>query len=392
MFVRKATSRLSWAVFLLFLLAACAASSAAQDTSPAMPTGKTIPQKSGWYELPETQLAPHCPSDPAIQGTSGCKSVIEAWNGGIADTKRNRLIIWGGGHNDYFGNEVYALDLNNLTMSRLNDPSPVTNLASCPEAYSDGRPSSRHTYNGLAYMSRLDKMFIYGGGKSDCGFLSTGTWTLDVDRLQWASMDPHDGDTPANTPGVVADYDPNSGVVFLSDRTNFLRYDPVKNTYTRLHSLPDVDYHLTGVIDSGRKLFFMMGGPGQLWVIDIKPGSKYAPQDWSHATHGCDALSKAPYPGLAYVPERQVIVGWAGGDTVYVFNPDTKTCTSETYPGGPGPAQPNGTLGRFRYFPALGVFSIVNDWKQNAFTLRLSSSAGRLKSDGENQLASATVQ
>jgi len=44
----------------------------------------------------------------------------------FADTKSNRLIIWGGGHGDYFGNEVYGLDLNNMTMSRLTEPSPVT--------------------------------------------------------------------------------------------------------------------------------------------------------------------------------------------------------------------------------------------------------------------------
>jgi hypothetical protein len=370
----KALSKSSGVVFLLVLLTAHAVSSAAQNT-PAMPPVKTIPQRSGWYEIPETQLAPHCPSDPVIQGNSGCRAVITAWSGGIADTKRNRLIIWGGGHADYFGNEVYALDLNNLTIVRLNDPSPITNLASCPEAYPDGRPSARHTYNSLAYISGQDRMFAYGGGKSACGFLSRGTWTLGLDQLQWTSMDPHRGDTPANTPGVVADYDPNSGMVFLSDGADFFRYDPVKNSYTSLHPLRDVDYHLSGVIDSKRKLFLMMGGPGQLWVIDIKPGSKYIPQDWSHATHGCDALLKAPYPGLAYEPERQSIVGWAGGDTVYIFNPDTKTCTPETYSGGPGSAQPNGTMGRFRYFPALGVFSVVNDWKQNAFTLRLSQAA-----------------
>ncbi len=97
----------------------------------------------------------------AVQGDTGCSAVITAWNGAIADTRRNRLIIWGGGHSDYYGNEVYALDLNNMTMSRLTDPSLVTNVKSCPEAYDDGRPSARHTYNGLAYITAQDKMFVY---------------------------------------------------------------------------------------------------------------------------------------------------------------------------------------------------------------------------------------
>jgi hypothetical protein len=284
---------------------------------------------------------------------------------------RNRLIIWGGGHNDYYGNEVYALDLNNMTMSRLTDPSPVTNVKNCPEAYDDGRPSARHTYNGLAYLAALDKMFLYGGSKANCGFMSAGTWTFDLRKMEWRNMDPHGGDSAASNPGAIAEYDPYRGMVFLSDLANLFLYDPAKNSYARLQVLSGVDYHLSGVIDPETRLFFMIGGPGQLWAIDIAAGSKFALQDWSHKVTGCERLLHAPSPGLAYDPDQRVIAGWTGGDSVYLFHSDTHTCTAETYPGGPGPAQPNGTFGRFRYFPRLGVFALVNDWKQNAFLLRL---------------------
>jgi len=40
---------------------------------------------------------------------------------------------------------------------------------------------------------------------------------------------------------------------------------------------------------------------------------------------------------------------------------------------GPGNQQPNGTYGRFDYFPGLGVFALVNDWQQNAYVLRLTN-------------------
>jgi len=335
--------------------------------------GTRISQRAGWSEIPNTQLGPHCPADPSIEGGSGCRAVVNAWNGGVADTKRNRLIVWGGGHGDYYGNEVYGLDLNNMKMSRLTEPSPVTNIVSCPEAYGDGRPSSRHTYNGLAYLARQDKMFVFGGSKANCGFMSGGTWTLDLARMEWRSMDPHRGDSPANHPGVIADYDPNTGMVFLSDTANFFRYDFTENTYTRLKPLSGMDYHLSGVIDPKRKLFFMIGGSGQFWAIGIQAGSNFTAQDWSHKVTGCDPLLYAHYPGLAYDPQSELIVGWAGGDTVYLFHPDTRACSSRTYPGGPGPAQPNGTFGRFRYFPQLDVFALVNDWKQNAFLLRLAA-------------------
>ena len=361
------TVRLSTAVLCLLVFM--------QSQNKALkPSVQGLSPSPGWQEIPNTQLAPHCPADPSIEGNSGCRTVINAWNGGVADTKRDRLIIWGGGHNAYYGNEVYALDLSRMVMLRLTEPSPSTNVMSCPEEYPDGRPSARHTYGGLAYLPAQDKMFVYGGSKAACGFMSDGTWMLDLAKLEWKKMNPNSADRPANNPGAIAEYDPNSGMVFLSDTAVLFRYDPALNNYTRLRSVSGMDYHLSGVIDPGRKLFFMMGGPGQLWAVDIRAESKFAVEDWSHKATGCESLLYSQFPGLAYEPERKLIVGWAGGDTIHLFHPDTGTCTSKTYPGGPGPAQANGTFGRFRYFPHLGAFVLINDWKQNAFLLRLAPS------------------
>ena len=356
------------------LLAAMVCSSAfeqAQGKPDAGAARASLPSSPGWYEIPATKLAPNCPGDPELAGNTGCRAIINAWNGAIADTGRNRLVIWGGGHSDYFGNEVYALDLNKMTLSRLTEPSPVGNVMSCPEAYTDGRPSARHTYGGLAYLAEQGTMYAYGGSKAACGFMSAGTWAFDLARTEWKNLDPHRGDSPANNPGVIAEYDPNTGTVILSDTATLFRYDPAKNSYMKLRPLSGVDYRLSGVIDLDRKLFFMIGGPGQFWVVDIGENSKFELQDWSRKVTGCDTLRFAHSPGLAYDAERREVVGWSGGDTVYLFQPETRTCSTETYPGGPGAAQPNGTFGRFRYFSRLGVFALVNDWKQNAFLLRL---------------------
>ena len=346
-----------------------------QNRPTEISAGAGIPLKVGWYEIPKTELAPHCPSDPTIEGNTGCKAVINAWNGGIADPKRNRLIIWGGGHGDYFGNEVYALDLNNMSISRLTEPSPVSNVMTCPEAYTDARPSARHTYGGLAYLAVKDSMFVYGGSKSACGFMSTGTWVFDLQKMEWKNLDPHQGDSPANNPGAIAGFDPNTDTILLSDTANLFRYDPDKNSYKKLRAFTGVDYRLSGVIDPDRKLFFMIGGTGQFWAIDISEKSKFNLQDWSRKVTGCDPLRYAHSPGLAYDAELREIVGWAGGDTVFLFHAETSTCSTETYPGGPGSAQPNGTFGRFQYFPKLDAFALVNDWKQNAVLLRLAHGA-----------------
>jgi hypothetical protein len=177
---------------------------------------------------------------------------------------------------------------------------------------------------------------------------------------------------PSGGPGLaVVAYDPNTNLVFVEDLSNLYSYDLSTNTYKLLGSVSGVDYHQSGVIDPTRKLLFLIGGPGQIWAINIAPGSNYALQNWSSQVTGCSSLTNAAYPGLAFDSKQGLVVGWAGGNTAYQFNPDTKTCTAVTFAGGPGAQQPNGTNGRFAYFPALNLFLVVNDWQQNAYTLRL---------------------
>jgi hypothetical protein len=178
------------------------------------------------------------------------------------------------------------------------------------------------------------------------------------------------GDHPIACVGCIADYDPVSELVYLTDLTALWSYNPARNSYERLKLMSGLDYHLSGVIDPADGLFFMVGGPGQLWVIGIRGRSRNRVEDWSGKIQNCEPLLHASYPGLAYDSVAGLIVGWAGGDVIYVLNPRTKTCVAESYSGGPGPAQPNGTNGRFRYFPDFDGFVLVNDWKQDAFILR----------------------
>jgi hypothetical protein len=336
------------------------------------------PASAGWHQIPGTALRPLCPTVEAIQGTSGCRALIEAWNGGVADTKRNRLILWGGGHTDYYGNEVYALDLQAGAMVRLTEPSPVTNVNECPEAYVDGNPSSRHTYGALAYVPSEDSMFAFGGSKSNCGSMSTAIWKFDAGERTWKNMERKKEDSLYYAPGITADYDEESGAVFVSDRQSLFRYDAKANKLTKLKQLPEVDYHLTGAVDPAHKLFLMVGYPGQFWAIEIDPRRKYAVHDWSRQVKGCEKLLHAPYPGLAYEPARKAVVAWTGGSSVILFDASQMSCQEETYSNGPGPAHETGTSGRFRYFPALGLFALVYDWQKDAYVLRLSSgSTGR---------------
>ncbi len=356
-----------------------AQSAGASATTLAASSGGGLPSTLGWYQIPNTQLQSVCPPDnyagSGYAFSSNCKNVVAAWSGGIADTTRNRLIIWGGGHTDYSGNEIYALDLNSLTLTRLNNPAiPVS--TDCGEALTGPTPNSRHTYDDLAYSPSVDQMLAVTGSKAPCGAASNGTWTLNLSNLQWTQRTPA-GTAPNYTGGLAAtSYDPNTNKVFIHTESygQFATYDFASNTYTILHSGSATDYHETSVIDPTRKLFFLFGN-GTAWKIDISGNDPT--YTWkSIQGSGCSGFMGQPYPGLAFDTVQKLVVGWAGGNTVYLYNPDTDSCTSVTYPNGPGAQQAAGTYKRFSYFPALNVFALVNSVTQNAYALRLTSASG----------------
>lgn len=352
----------------------CVAALPAYSGSPALlQEAVSLPSGPGWHEIPNTKLSSACSNESPVRAASGCAAVISAWSGGVADTKRNRLIIWGGGHSDYFGNEIYALDLNSLMLKRLNQPNIPPGL--CGPATEDGTaPSARHTYNGLAYISDLDLMYVVGGGIA-CGhgMETNDTWVLNLETLQWARKDPTIGGPLSGLyDGKFAAYDPVGKRVYANDASNFWSYDIKTNTYANLGAGSVTVGGLTGEIDPRRRLFIVFGR-SSAYALDLRTRKL---KNWGSSTRGCSALLNSDYPGLAYDSSRGLMVGWVGGSTVYEFNPDTKTCQPVSWPIGPAAAQANGTYGRFRYFPSLDVFVLVNDWQQNAWILRLDSGAG----------------
>ncbi len=106
-------------------------------------------QPGHWYEVPDSRLEtvfpnPRPPGDP--------RAVMNAWNGGAYDSKKDRLIVWGGGHADYSGNEVYVFDIKTLKWSRLTKPSLDVGGSVSSGMYPDGKPRAPHTYNSVEYI------------------------------------------------------------------------------------------------------------------------------------------------------------------------------------------------------------------------------------------------
>ncbi len=328
----------------------------------------------GWTELPDTRIDDVCACTqgfPEVCAVLQCAGITAAWNSAVMDTARNRLVIWGGGHNDYYGNELYALDLQTFTMERLTDPGLP--LALCTGATANGtQASSRHTADAIVYMEHADRMFVFGGAIAcSSGGFSGDTWTYDFASQAWIEHSPS-GPTP-DALAAITGYDPNGQRVLLHDNNRLFSYSLQDDAYTEL-SQSSVDWHATGVVDPVREDFWIIGS-GQAIRYDIGAGSDHAQQ--ALVTTGDQDVVARNMPGVAYDPVSDAIVGWADGGDVFSLDLDTLAWTRHPTEGDPGPhALDNGTFKRWSYSVALNAFAVVNATDQNAYVYRLTRGLG----------------
>lgn len=147
-------------------------------------------------------------------GSGNYTSVVQAWGGGVLATQGvfrggayasgPHLVIFGGGHGDYAGNELYAygpLTSDAPTWARLIDPTVPG--VSGSERDGSGYPVARHTYDTLVYLPDYEQMICFGaagtypiGNSNSAGdeYLFTtnpgsgNPWTHNLDAVLPADM------------------------------------------------------------------------------------------------------------------------------------------------------------------------------------------------------------
>lgn len=332
-----------------------------------------------WFSIPNSSIQSLCPPYAEIQATEGCKAVMADWSGAWLDTKRNHFVIHGGGHTGYYGNEVYSINLtvNPMVKSLLRDATHGASLtapAACGDTNADGNPNSVHNYSGMAYLAVTDKYIRQGGSKANCGSFTDATWLYNPNTNTFAASSHNNHEGSSGSPGAIA-YDPTTQKVYegVHNTGDFVTYDPVTDLWSTLgtFTLPcNVGTSHTSAIDEGRRLYFCIGAGAFDKVSLVSP---FTVTHMSGTATGCSAIINDSAPGFAYYQPRREMVGWAGGNTVYHYNPDTNTCTPQTVTGGPTVNQGNGTYGRWQYDPYSGVFLYASDIFTNLIALRLDS-------------------
>ncbi len=330
-----------------------------------------------WVELSGTNLSGVAPV-PQPTGTTGVWAVMSKWSGGAYDTDRDRLIIWGGGHFAYAGNEVYVFDVNNMEWIRLTDPTADAYLTQGIDPYRDGNPISRHTYDALAYIpAPYDLLYGRGGGVYVTGYATPLTWLFDFKSNSW-----HQGADHPNTgnAGEISDYDFVTQRVYSYDKNYLVAFDPATESWTQISTHKSSSFQPlggNGVVDPIRRKFIRVGrGVVNVQDLDVIPSTAQAV-----ITTGATEIVNTESPGLVYDPVSDKLVAWNGGDAsgaVYLLDLDTLVWEKIVPTGSVAPyvlssGEFNGTYGRFQYMPSKNGFIAVNYTDSNVYVFKLNN-------------------
>lgn len=327
-----------------------------------------------WLELQGTAMADVLPPQDTVPGSRA--AIVTAWSGGVYDRDRNRMVVWGGGHADYSGNEIYAFDLEALVWARLDDPSLDVGGDEASGYYPDGRPRSRHTYDYLAYVPELGAMCSAGGAglwmsgqinvaNLDCYDFATG---------QWSARAP----APEGTIAGIADYDAATGRIayVLGPQLRYLAtYDVAADAWTSHgdnFTNGGLGLQLTGRVHPSARRFVAVGGATiYSWDLDVAGAVQEQTLALADPPPGFDRSN----PGLDYDAVLDRLVWWGGGPSLWSIDLDAMAWVE--HPAAPDdatvPPEPiaNGTYGRFRYAIAEDLFVLVSAIDQNVFVRRL---------------------
>jgi len=303
-------------------------------------TGSALSSTPGWHVIPSTALCGGGAENNAAYTdpdnfpnnlnasypsygfgfTSECYNILEDSNSAAYDTLRHRMILYGGGHEHYWGNDVFSLELSLVNTSA---PTPMFHLnhsanpVTCPTAgpasttvtASNGAicrfdsagalttvlghpgctyvagctptqftsPSSVHTYNTTFYIPGFDEMTIFGGATAPNGNAGSNVWLLSMGSVLYTcapSTTDQQGCDPTWTPvgnpalnneldnvdgvGSTAAYDPNTQGVWMQNQSALEWFNPANNTMT-VESSVGMGYHSTAVLDPIEKYLILIG-------------------------------------------------------------------------------------------------------------------------------------
>jgi Bacterial Ig domain len=136
--------------------------------------------ENGWVRVNNNQFRDVWPPKGLLVSTTKAANsepwephgIISAFSGFTWDSRRGDLIIYGGGHAAYGGNELYRWRGTTLEWERMSLPSDISSLGSYPWQTVDGpssSPQALHTYDSSVYLPIADRFMTFGGAGFNFG-------------------------------------------------------------------------------------------------------------------------------------------------------------------------------------------------------------------------------
>ncbi len=341
-----------------------------------------------WAALPNTALDPWCRTQGLPENGEPtayrCGNVILAWGGGAFDPSRRQLILFGGGHNDYAGNEVYGFDIATAAWKLLRPPTPMAQVVPSTDAYADGTPVSRHTYDGFAYLTDRAKLLTFGGSRYQDGSTTAVTWLLDSATLSWTRK----SEFPPSGGGIFftgTDYDETTHTVYTRTQDGIFTYDVGNDSWQRIADFGYPPFYpefttsnsRRGIVVPSRRLYFALGGKTQSGKPDVVVWDLAAGQDATAAWTPQGDTRGIQISGTGADLDRaaDAIVAWSGGGP-NILDLNTKQWRIGSATGAPAQQIDNGTFGRWRYVSYLNVFVLVNDPTEDVYVYKHTGGCG----------------
>jgi hypothetical protein len=105
---------------------------------------------------------------PNLSGSGNISGIIRAWSGSAWDSNRGDMILYGGGHANYPGNDVYIWHSSNLQWERASLPTmlkseTIGSFTDLITVDNGATPTSAHTYDNNIFLPNLDRFLTFGG-------------------------------------------------------------------------------------------------------------------------------------------------------------------------------------------------------------------------------------
>jgi len=314
-----------------------------------------------WKQISGTALSSVAPS-PTPAGSTGPSSKVDAWTSFAADPRTNMVYsVANGGHGDYSGNEVDRIDMSQdaPAWSQILAPSASADVVQNVAYYNDGRPSARHTYNGVVLCTQLDEIQIFGGNV----YGATGILTDDVAAFDLITGDYKADGTRPNMPAGTTTLeahptvpDPSTGDVYILANEMVNKWTRSTNSWSTVVEQFNgpYGYKAMAAFDTTRNRILVLGGAANNARLFTLSGNAMSTPTLSGSNSSIDTQDDA---AMVYVPDMdKYLVRLAGsGGTIYQIDAGTfEVSDFATTGGGSIPAAANGPYKKFLYLPLLG--------------------------------------